>query len=250
MTGKIQGLSSQETIELDIMTLLMDGKMEEQGVIPWSSNYAFLVTITMDGNEVHAIYKPRRGERPLWDFPVGTLYKREVAAYLLSESLRWGLVPPTVLSDGPFGLGSVQLFIASDPEQHYFNLYPRLADKYRRIALFDVVANNADRKAGHCLFDGREHIWSIDHGVCFHSVPKLRTVIWEFAGEPIATSDLADLRGLLERLQPGRPLADAFDEFLNADEIAAMRDRLESLIVDAHFPIPDPNRRNHPWPPI
>ena len=250
MTPEAQKLVARKGLKLDIMALLEKGEMEEHCVIPWSSNYAFVVTVRWGGEETLGIYKPRRGERPLWDFPVGALYRREVAAYLLSESVGWGLVPPTVLRDGPYGPGSVQLFIDSDPEQHYFNVYPRHADEYRRIALFDVVANNADRKAGHCLLDDAGHMWSIDHGICFHAAPKLRTVIWEFAGEVIPAIELADLRGLAGRLRLGQPLAAEFSKLLNEDEVAAMRDRLESLISDGHFPNPEPHRRNHPWPPI
>ncbi len=248
--GETTNQGADPTIIDGALILLREGEMEEHGVIPWSSNYAFLATITLGEQETLSIYKPRRGERPLFDFPAGTLYRREAAAFLLSESLGWGLVPPTVLRDGPYGPGSVQLFIENDPELHYLNVYPRHADAYRRIALFDVVANNADRKAGHCLVDGEERIWSIDHGICFHILPKLRTVIWEFAGERIPTNELAALNRIAERLQPGQPLADEFGRLLNEGEVAAMRDRLAALISSSHFPIPDPNRRNHPWPPI
>lgn len=245
-----RGLDGAQGIQIDMMTLLNEGEIAEHGVIPWSSNYAFLVTIRRGAEQKLGIYKPRRGERPLWDFPVGTLYQREVAAYLLSESLGWGLVPPTVLRDGPYGPGSVQLFIDSDPEQHYFNVYPRHANAYRRIALFDVVANNADRKAGHCLLDDEEHVWSIDHGLCFHSVPKLRTVIWEFASEVIPARELADLREMAKRLRSEQSLSVSFKKLLTEAEVDAMQNRLQALIADAHFPHPAPHRRNHPWPPI
>jgi len=250
MISETLGLDIHQGFKFDIMELLSGGEIEEKGVIPWSSNYAFLVIVRLSGQEALGIYKPRRGERPLWDFPVNTLYRREVAAYLLSESLGWGLVPPTVLREGPYGSGSVQLFIDSDPELHYFAVYPRHADKYRCIALFDVVANNADRKAGHCLLDDDGRMWSIDHGICFHADPKLRTVIWEFAGEAIPAKEFAELRGLAERLRPGQPLANEFSELLNEDEVSAMRERLATLIAETHFPHPDPHRRNHPWPPI
>jgi len=243
-----QGTDS--TISESTLVLLKEGEMEEHGVIPWSSNYAFLATITFGEQETLGIYKPRRGERPLFDFPAGTLHRREAAAYLLSESLGWGLVPPTVLRTGPYGPGSVQLFIDNDPELHYLNVYPRHGDEYRRIALFDVVANNADRKAGHCLLDRDNRVWSIDHGICFHALPKLRTVIWEFAGEPIPANDLAALKRMAEHLHPGQPLAVEFRQLLNEEEVAAVRDRLEALISSNHFPIPNPNRRNYPWPPI
>ncbi|RME84929.1 MAG: hypothetical protein D6775_04190 [Caldilineae bacterium] len=232
------------------LQLLAEGEMVEHGVIPWSSNYALLVSVRHGERQMLAIYKPRRGERPLWDFPVGTLYLREYAAYLLSEALGWELVPPTVLRDGIYGPGTVQIYIDSDPEQHFFNVYPRHADDYRRIALFDIVANNADRKAGHCLLDAQGHMWSIDHGICFHAEPKLRTVIWEFAGEPIPAAEHAALEHLRDRLEPGQPLRDAFCRLLQEEEVEAMCRRLQRLLESGRFPHPDPHRRNHPWPPI
>lgn len=230
--------------------LLRHGDIAEQGVIPWSSNYALLVSLKHADLEMLAIYKPQRGERPLWDFPVGGLYRREIAAYVLSEALGWMLAPPTVLRDGPYGPGSLQIFIDSDPEQHYFNIYPRHADDFRRIALFDVIINNADRKAGHCLLDAADHIWSIDHGVCFHVEHKLRTVIWDFAGVPIPPAMLDDLRALAEQLSPAQPLTETLTSLLSPPEVDALGRRLQALIEAEHFPQPDPQRRNHPWPPI
>jgi len=246
--------------------LLAEGDLEELGVIPWSSNYALLVRVRCDkaaGNpsglspsgrslpqELYTVYKPRRGERPLWDFPAGTLYLREYAAFLVSQALGWMLVPPTVLRKGPRGPGTFQVYIDSDPEQHYFNVLPDHADDYRRVALFDVIINNADRKAGHCLLDAGDHIWSIDHGICFHVEPKLRTVIWDFAGEPIPQAMQDDLERLSAQLASTQPLAESLTRLLHRTEVQALRHRLDDLIAGAHFPYPDPNRRNHPWPPI
>ncbi|NUQ38446.1 MAG: SCO1664 family protein [Caldilineales bacterium] len=232
------------------LRLLREGVWEEQGVIPWSSNYAILLALRQDDQQGLAIYKPRRGERPLWDFPVGTLYLREVAAYLLSETLGWGIVPPTLLRAGPYGPGSWQIYIDSDPEKHFFTLYPDHAAAFRRIALFDLIANNADRKAGHCLLDGEGSIWSIDHGICFHAEPKLRTVIWEFAGEAIQEAWLHDLQRLHAALTPGEATQAAFLELLSPAEVEALRRRVEALLQTGRYPYPDPNRRNHPWPPI
>ncbi len=232
------------------LRLLRTGEIAQVGVIPWSSNYTLLVEVHHAADTLLAIYKPRRGERPLWDFPSGTLYLREYAAFLLSEALGWRLTPPTVLRKGPLGPGVLQAFIDSDPEQHYFNIFPDHADDFRRIALFDIIANNADRKAGHCLLDANDHMWSIDHGLCFHVEPKLRTVIWDFADDPIPTDLCTDLRALAAKLEPAQALSDALGPLLSPAELTALRHRLAQLLDAARFPYPDPQRRNHPWPPI
>src|SRR6185436_5359867 len=187
----------------DILTLLAQGELEVQWILPWSSNYTLLTTVQCNSTQGLAVYKPRRGERPLWDFPRGTLCQREVAAYLLSEAIGWSLVPPTVLRDGPYGVGSVQLFIAADQEAHLFTMQ-RERDyeaAIERLAAFDVVSNNADRKSGHCLKGSDGRLWAIDHGICFHTEPKLRTVLWDFAGQPISDEIMADLGALQRRLR-------------------------------------------------
>lgn len=225
-----------------VKTLLRDGKIEVLGLLPGASNYTFAVTVSEDDLKVVGVYKPRAGETPLWDFPDGTLWRREVAAYELSESLGWGLVPPTIAREGPDGIGSMQLFIDHDPEQHYFTLMNTYADTFRRVALFDHVMNNADRKAGHCLLErGSERIWVVDHGVCFHTDPKLRTVIWDFAGEPIPSDARADL----ERLDVG-----VLSPWLAAGEVSATRARIEMLLDATVFPDPPEDRRSYPWPPV
>lgn len=231
------------------LALLRNGQMREaHGLLPWSSNYTFLMRIADSEIESLAVYKPRRGERPLWDFPDGTLCQREVAAFLISEALNWHIVPPTILRDGPHGSGSVQLFVGHDPEQNYFNFGPQYTEQLMRIALFDQLINNADRKGGHCLLDARGHIWAIDHGICFHTQPKLRTVIWDFAGEGIPDVLLQAVRELCDRLgEPDfeRPLS----KMLSRGEIDALQRRAGQIMETGEYLTPGPGR-NYPWPPV
>ena len=233
-----------------IVDVLLNGELCLQQLMPWSSNYTFLVTVAQDNRELHAIYKPCRGERPLWDFPEGTLANREMAAYLVSQALGWSIVPPTVLRDGPHGLGMVQFFVDADPSEHYFTFGPQFPEQIKPIAAFDALVNNADRKAGHCLRDSQNHIWAIDHGICFHAEPKLRTVIWEFAGQPIPSNLLRDLRTFRERLATTRdPTTKALKQLLARDEMDALRARADRLIAQGRFP--NPGRDRHvPWPPV
>jgi uncharacterized repeat protein (TIGR03843 family) len=209
--------------------------------MPWSSNATFLVELSLNGGTGRAVYKPRRGERPLWDFPPA-LYRREIASYLLSEALGWGLVPLTIEREGPFGDGSLQEFVPADFEQHYFTIRedPANHERLKRICLFDLLANNADRKSGHCLFcEGS--IWAIDNGLTFHEDPKLRTVIWDWSGEPIPIEWLADI----ERVTAALP--DDFAALLSRDERAALVDRARDLIDSAVFPT-DGSGMRYPWP--
>ena len=212
--------------------------------MPWSSNGTFLVTVTDSDDTTVAIYKPGRAERPLWDFPDG-LYRREVAAYELAEALGWRLVPETVARhDGPLDAGSLQRFIDADFEQHYFTL---LEDEVhhralKQMAAFDVVANNADRKGGHCLLDADGKLWGIDHGLCFHSQPKLRTVIWDFAGESLVEQDRQDLDGLAKRGLPP-----ALTALLHDDERLALQARIERIVRTGRLPEPRTDRP-YPWP--
>lgn len=233
-----------------ILDILSTGEMDMVGLLPWGSNYTFLVNICQTSEEMSAIYKPRKGERPLWDFPRGTLCQRERAAYLVSDTLGWHIVPPTVLRDGPHGLGAVQFFVDHDPDSHYFNLDRPFAAALQRFALFDVLVNNADRKGGHVLLDNNGRLWSIDHGICFHVEYKLRSVIWDFAGEPIPADLLADLATLSNRLQDGaHPFAVEMAELLSGRELRALRRRTERLIEQERFPQPGPGR-HYPWPPV
>ncbi len=238
------GIATQRALRL-----LREGTLREtQGLLPWSSNYTFLMAIADSEIEGLAVYKPRRGERPLWDFPDGTLCQREVAAFLVSEALGWMLVPPTILRQGPHGEGSVQLFVGHDPSQNYFTFGPEHREQLMRIALFDLLINNADRKGGHCLLDRTGRIWAIDHGICFHTQPKLRTVIWDFAGEPIPPDMLADIKAFCGRLADGE-LRGALEEVLYRPEIDALRRRAARLAEAGTFAQPGPGR-NYPWPPV
>jgi uncharacterized repeat protein (TIGR03843 family) len=229
--------------EPDAVELLTGGAITVKGRMPWSSNATFLVEVRRDSASTLAVYKPGRGERPLWDFPPG-LYKREIAAYLLSEALGWGLVPLTVPREGPLGDGSLQLFVAADFEQHYFTLHekPEHHDALRRICAFDLLANSADRKSGHCLLGPDGRIYGVDNGLSFHVEPKLRTVIWEFAGQPVPGAILADVRRLVESGLPG-PLAAR----LSPAERKALLARARRLLTDPRFPT-DTTGRRYPWP--
>ena len=228
--------------------LLERGDLELLGLLPRSSNYTFLAKASNGGAEVLAVYKPRRGEAPLWDFPQGTLCQREVAAFVVADALGWPTVPPTVLRDGPEGPGSVQRFVDFDPRQHFFTMQEERPDDFRRVALFDAVVNNADRKSGHCLLSIEGQPFCIDHGVCFHEEPKLRTVIWDFAGEEVPPALLEDLRHLEERISEP-DLRGALGELLSGREIVAMQMRLAELIAAARFPEPGTDRP-YPWPPV
>ncbi|ABQ88449.1 SCO1664 family protein [Roseiflexus sp. RS-1] len=235
----------------DVLALLAKGEMEVQGMMPWSSNYTLLVTVRDGDLQGLAVYKPRRGERPLWDFPRGTLCQREFAAFLLSEALGWSLVPPTVLRDGPYGYGSVQLYIDCDQDAHLFTMQKEggYEDQLARLAAFDILSNNADRKSGHCLKGTDGRLWAIDHGICFHAEPKLRTVLWDYAGEPICEEIMADLRALREDVRNGRRFIRALEGLLAPEEVRAFRRRLDRLIETGCYP--DPGAARHiPWPPV
>ena len=228
---------------MDILQLLCDGEIEVQGRMPYSSNATFLVNLNLGDQVGQAIYKPLRGERPLWDFPSG-LYQREVAAYLLSQAMDLQVIPPTVERDGPFGVGSLQWFIDARFEEHYFTLYetrPDLHDQFRKMAIFDVVANNTDRKSGHCLIDADDRVWGIDQGLCFSADFKLRTVIWEFGGEEIE----AELLSKISRVVDHPPLEVA--ALLDDDEMEALIERARLLAEGAMFPI-DATGQRYPWP--
>lgn len=225
------------------MSLLLKGDIEIVHRMPYSSNATFLATVTLNGSSTQVIYKPMRGERPLWDFPPG-LHRREVAAYRLSEALGFHFVPPTVIRDGPAGEGSVQFFIDADLEAHYFTLFeqhPELHDVFRTICAFDIVINNTDRKSGHCLIDQRHQVWAIDHGVSFSSDFKLRTVIWEFGGEKLP----ADVRESIAKLASNVPLDTA--TLLEDDEVIALQERAKWLADNGVLPV-DRSRTRYPWP--
>ena len=229
--------------ELALTQLLTEGDIAVEMRMPYSSNATFLVRISQGERSCRAIYKPLRGERPLWDFAPG-LHRREVAAYRLAIAMGFDFVPITVLRDGPLGEGSAQLLIDADFEQHYFTLFesqPELHDQFRDIAVFDIVANNTDRKSGHVLIDADKHVWGIDHGLCFAADFKLRTVIWEFGGEALTEPLLDAVRKVADTV----PLEVA--SLLDSDEVEALTHRAAWLLEHRQFPVDDSGRR-YPWP--
>jgi uncharacterized repeat protein (TIGR03843 family) len=228
----------------DHLTLLNCGEVEILGRMPWSSNRTYLAMCRAGDAELGAVYKPGRGERPLWDFG-DNLYRREVAAYELSAASGWDLVPETVArADCPLGDGSLQRFVPADFEQHYFTLIEDEAhhDRLRSICAFDVVTNNADRKSGHCLLGEDGRIWAIDNGLCFHEEPKLRTVIWEFAGHELP----AEAVSALTKLADGIP--SSLESLLDSDEIDAIRRRVATLLQKGELPQVPRGGPHYPWP--
>jgi hypothetical protein len=204
--------------------------------------------VSGEGAETLAVLKPRRGETPLWDFPQGTLAAREVGAYEVSRASGWDLVPPTVLhEETPLGDGSLQLFVKHDPERHYFVLTEESDRDLRTFAALDVVINNADRKGGHVIEDADGRLWAVDHGVSFHVEPKLRTVIWTYAQQPLGDEVTHGLRRLEAGLEPDAPLRKRLDGLLAPDEVIATRGRIQSLLTSGIFPPPG-SERPLPWP--
>jgi hypothetical protein len=229
-----------------LLDLLTNGEIRPLGLLAGATNYTFLVEVADGDRSVQAVYKPRRGERPLWDFPRGTLHLREVAAYRLADALGWPAVPATVLREGPAGAGAIQAFVDADPSEHFFTLRAERLDEFRPVAAFDVVVNNADRKSGHCLLGRDDRIWSIDHGLCFGTHAPLRSVIWEFGGEALPQDLLVDVKRVAGELRSGQ-LRAAMTELLTEEEVDATADRAESLVEGGVFPDPGPGRA-HPWP--
>jgi len=224
-------------------SVLGGGEIELLGRMPWSSNMTFLADVRLDDQLLQGIYKPHKGERPLWDFPSG-LYKREVASYRLAKALDWEIIPPTMLRDGPLGPGSLQLFIPCDFSIHYFHILEeeRHHHTLQRFCAFDIAANSTDRKGGHMLLDGQDGIWGIDNGLTFHAEFKLRTVIWDFGDENIPADIVTDLGRLLEQGLP-----DDICELLDPFEVDALHTRMRALVREGRFPV-DPGGHRYPWP--
>jgi len=237
---------------IDLQQALECGELELKGQFMLGSNYTFLVTVNHEGQELPAVYKPSRGEQPLWDFPENTLANREVAAYLVSEALGFHFVPLTTLrADGPHGPGSIQQYIDYDPEYHYFNFSEEDKSRLRPAVLFDLLINNADRKAGHVLIENETgKLWLIDHGICFHTDDKLRTVIWDFAGQPIPDDLLAPVSSFVSLLSSTSGLRASLQPYLSLVELTALQSRAEALIKARVFPRPPRDRRVTPWPPL
>lgn len=238
----------------DMLELLREGELKLEGLLPHGSNYTFLTRVSRTSREgpqvAFAVYKPVKGEQPLWDFPENTLAFREVAAFVVSQALGWDFVPPTVYRPaGPHGAGSLQYFVQAEPEFHYFNVTEAEYEEMRRVAVFDLLINNADRKGGHLLKDDAGKIWLIDHGICFHAQNKLRTVIWEFAGEPIPEPLLKDVAAWRAQLETDEALKEALNSLLDPLEVAALRRRTDRVLSTRHFPHPG-SGRSYPWPPV
>jgi hypothetical protein len=250
----VRGMPSQswQPDRSDILDILREARVDEEAMLAAGSNYVFLLKMDHDvAGEGYAVYKPQRGEAPLHDFPTGTLYQREYAAYLVSEALDWHLVPPTIVREEglELGLGVLQLFVVHDPSRHFFNLRDGREDEMQRIAVFDWLVNNADRKGGHCLLDASERMWCIDHGITFHSEDKLRTVIWDFQGIPIPEHLLDDVRHFAEMLQEGTEIHAELSELLLPHEMVRLIERAAEIDERRVFPLPPPYRP-YPWPMI
>jgi uncharacterized repeat protein (TIGR03843 family) len=228
--------------------VLQRGELELKGQFMLGSNYTFLVNVYHEGRELQAVYKPSKGEQPLWDFPNHTLAHREVAAYLVSEALGWHFVPYTTLrDDGPYGPGSIQQFIEYDPNYHYFNFTDEDKARLGQVMLFDLLCNNADRKGSHVIIEEETgKLWLIDHGLCFHEDDKLRTVIWDYAGELIPDN----LLKVLTRLPSNSKLQTELKPHLSPREISALVTRANALVSSGVFPLPPEHRRAFPYPPL
>ncbi len=269
------GLAPASAAPADETTVLREGRIELQGRIMPASNATFFGTVTLGESALGCVYKPVAGERPLWDFPDGTLARREVAAYAVSEALGWDVVPPTVLRDGPAGPGMVQAWREPDPEDAAVDIVPERAvprgflhvlDAFdgddrpvslvheespalRRMAVFDLVVNNADRKGGHVLAMPSGHRHGVDHGLSFHVDDKLRTVLWGWAGRPLDPADAAAVTVLAERLATRDSELDAvLAELLAGHELAATVARCEALLDRGRMPVPARHRPSIPWP--
>lgn len=230
----------------DFEAFMRRARIEDCELVPWGSNYTFAVLLSDPADEHPeslAIYKPVAGEIPLWDFPHETLYHREYAAYLVSQRLGWNFIPPTIIRDGPHGTGSMQQYIEAEQEDHYFSFRENHREELERIAAFDIITNNADRKAGHALRDAENgRIWGIDHGLTFNIEPKLRTVIWDFQLESIPGEIRADIR----RVANDAELARNLSKHLTQREIRAFQLRATSLARQGVYP-PLTSRRSIPW---
>ena len=259
----------------EALTLLATGELTIEGRLVDASNATLLATVSGNGVSAACVYKPVRGERPLWDFPDGTLAGREVSVYLLDQALGWELVPPTLLRDGPFGPGMCQLWIESESVDELVDMLPDDAvpkgwfpvfggvdgsgrdvvvahaddQRLRRLAVLDAVTNNADRKGGHLLLTAEGHLYGVDHGLCFHAETKLRTLLWGWAGEPLDAEEIEALTGLREQLTDGE-LGEALHEHLTITEVAVTVRRVERLLRTGRFPKPNSTRHVVPWPPF
>ena len=232
-----------------ILNLLSYGEITECISTETGSNYTFYITLhDLLGNHCEAIYKPRMGEIPLWDFEPETLYLREYASYLVSEELHWNIIPPTTIRIGPFGVGSVQYRIDSITDENFFTLRDKYPNEMMKICAFDIITNNADRKGSHCIQDSNNKIWSIDHGICFNEEYKLRTVIWDYMLETIPTEILNDLQELNHSFKVKNGLKRDLENYLSLNEVSAFDKRLKNIISEKTFIEPKDDKRPYPWP--
>lgn len=235
-----------------IKDLLNNGNVTVHGQFLRGSNYTFLVRVEKEDRRIEAVYKPAKGEQPLWDFPAMSLGKREAAAYEVSLYLGWDLVPPTVyrVKNMPLGEGSLQVFYRHDPLVHFFNLSEKDRKSMLPVSVFDCLVNNADRKGGHIIQGEDGHFWCIDQGLCFHVEDKLRTVIWDFAGQEIPEDLMEDIRRLNNGLDSTGELSGILYPLLDTVEIDALRERCRRMIQTPFLPAYDPTRRMVPYPPL
>ncbi len=250
-SGDGEGTSLDDRLDSDVapddpatIPLLTNGEIELIGRMPWSSNRTFLVHVRDGEHHTQAVYKPEAGERPLWDFPAG-LWRREVGTYVLAKQLGWPIIPPTVTrTEGPLGVGSLQILVPANYSEHYFTV--REDQRHRRaleqMCVLDLISNNTDRKGGHVLLGNDGRIWGVDHGLNFHQEFKLRTVLWDFVGDPIPASLIEDVVRLIEHgLDP------ALAELLDSFERDAALTRARAVVAEGRFPA-DPTGRRYPWP--
>ncbi len=234
----------------EIEKLLLSGEIEGGELVPRGSNYTFVVQLQSDGLQFLGIYKPASGERPLWDFPYGTLHQRERCSFLVSQALGWNLIPPTVVRDGPHGEGSMQLFVPHDEKSNYFTLREEGRPELFLVAVFDLLVNNTDRKGGHCFKGDDDRVWVIDHGLTFHVEPKLRTVIWDYSGQNLPENLVNDLKRLDNELgDRGSPLCREMESLLEPEEMAIFRRRVQAFLKEPRLPHPE-EYRSFPWPPV
>ncbi len=245
-----QDISGEEAYRLtpgEIEDLLLNGEIEGGELVPQGSNYTFVVQLQTDNMRFLGIYKPASGERPLWDFPYGTLHLRERCSFLVSQALGWHLIPPTVIRDGPHGEGSMQLFVPHDKKTNYFTLREEGRPELFLVAVLDFLVNNTDRKGGHCFKGDDDRVWAIDHGLTFHVEPKLRTVIWDYSGQDFPENLVNDLKRLDNALgDQCSPLCQEMEALLDQEEVEIFRTRVKAFLKEPRLPHPE-EYRSFPW---
>jgi hypothetical protein len=232
-----------------IFNILHKGLIHIEGQFIIGTNFTFLASVEFQKSKYHAVYKPQKGEVPLWDFPPNTLASREIAAFLISEAVAWRFVPPTIMRKvAPLGPGSLQWYIPHNPDMNYFTFNDTIKDTLQPVVIFDMIINNADRKGSHIIIGEDKRIWLIDHGICFHHENKLRTVVWDFIKQPIPNNIIQDIKKLKVKLSSNYDLINELKKLLSKQEITAMKDRIQRIIENPIFPLPRENYRPFPYP--